>query len=162
MKRFWFIFLAAILFLFSGTFLLAQAQDGGHPKPGPKDKCPVCGMFVAKYPDFVAVVSFRDNTHAFFDGVKDMMKYYFHLEKYSPSKKHDQIREIHVTDYYSLSLIDGSKAYYVVGSDIYGPMGREFIPFEKEGDAKEFLKDHKGKTVLQFQDINFNLVMKLD
>ncbi|MBP1740571.1 MAG: NosL family protein, partial [Deltaproteobacteria bacterium] len=65
-------------------------------------------------------------------------------------------------DYYSLSLIDGFKAYYVSGSDIYGPMGREFIPFEKEGDAREFLKDHRGKAILQFQDVNTELVMKLD
>jgi nitrous oxide reductase accessory protein NosL len=34
-------------------------------------------------------------------------------------------------------------AYYVLGSDIYGPMGRELIPFEKEADAKEFIKDHQ-------------------
>jgi nitrous oxide reductase accessory protein NosL len=149
-----------------GMLLLAEpllwAQDAGHPKPGPKDKCPVCGMFVAKYPDFVAVVSYKDNTHAFFDGVKDMMKYYFNLRKYSPSKKHEDILQIHVTDYYGLTLIDGSKAYYVLGSDVYGPMGREFIPFNSEADAEEFLRDHKGKTVLRFQDINLDLVMQLD
>jgi copper chaperone NosL len=159
MKRF-------VLFCAMGILLVFEpflwAQERGPLTPGPKDKCPVCGMFVAKYPDFVAVVSFRDGTHAYFDGVKDMMKYYFNLQKYNPSKKRSDIVQIHVTDYYSLSLIDGSKAYYVSGSDIYGPMGREFIPFEKEGDAGEFLKDHRGKSVLQFQDMNTELVMRLD
>jgi len=138
------------------------AADKSSVKPGPKDKCPVCGMFVAKYPDFIAVVTFEDKTRAFFDGVKDMMKYYFNLQKYNPSKKRDDITQIHVTDYYSMELVDGFKAFYVVGSDIYGPMGKELIPFEKEGDAKEFLNDHKGKALLRFQDITDDLVKRLD
>ena len=138
------------------------AVDKSVLKPGPKDKCPVCGMFVAKYPDFVAVLTFKDGTRVFFDGVKDMMKYYLNLQKYNSSKKRDDIVKIHVTDYYSLGLIHGFKAFYVSGSDIYGPMGQELIPFEKEADAREFLKDHKGKAVLRFQDINKQVVMGLD
>jgi copper chaperone NosL len=138
------------------------AVDKGFIKPGPKDKCPVCGMFVAKYPDFVAVLTFKDGTRAFFDGVKDMMKYYLNLQKYNPSKKRNDIAQIHVTDYYSMGFIDGFKAFYVSGSDIHGPMGKELIPFEKEGDAHEFLKDHKGKAVLRFQDITNDVVKRLD
>jgi nitrous oxide reductase accessory protein NosL len=91
-----------------------------------------------------------------------MTKYYFNLQKYSPSKNREDIAQIHVTDYYSLSLIDGFKAFYISGSDIYGPMGRELIPFEKEADAKEFLKDHKGKAVLRFQDITKDIMKGLD
>jgi nitrous oxide reductase accessory protein NosL len=91
-----------------------------------------------------------------------MMKYYFNLQKYDPSKKHDDIAQIHVTDYYSLRFIDGSKAFYVSGSDIYGPMGKELIPFEKEAAASEFLKDHKGKALLRFQDINKDVMKGLD
>jgi len=41
-------------------------------------------------------------------------------------------------------------------------MGKELIPFEKEGDAREFLKDHKGTAVLRFQDINADVVKRLD
>ena len=65
---------------------LAGAQDVPPAKITPADKCPVCGMFVAKYPDFVDQIVFKDGTHAFFDGVKDMMKYYFDLPKYNPGK----------------------------------------------------------------------------
>ena len=67
-----------------------------------------------------------------------------------------------MTDYYSLGLIDGFKAFYVSGSDIYGPMGKDLIRFEKEADASEFLKDHKGKAVLRFQDINKDVMKGLD
>ena len=51
-------------------------------KPSEKDKCSVCGMFVAKYSDFLAEVIFKDGSTFFFDGTKDMFKYYFDLKKY--------------------------------------------------------------------------------
>jgi len=91
-----------------------------------------------------------------------MFKYYFNLKKYQPSKNSSDIDSIYVTDYYHLTLIDGLPAYYVLGSDIYGPMGRELIPFEKEADAKEFMKDHQGKSILRFKEINDKVIKTLD
>lgn len=140
----------------------AGAADKPSLKPTAKDKCPVCGMFVAKYPDFVAQVSFRDGTAAFFDGAKDMFKYHLNVKTYAPSKKLSDIVAVHVTDYYSLAPVDGRTAWYVVGSDVYGPMGKELIPFARESDAREFLKDHKGKTVLRFGQVTAALLKELD
>ncbi len=131
-------------------------------KPTPKNKCPVCGMFVAKYPDFLAEILFKDGSYAVFDGTKDMFKYYFNLKKYNPRKRLEDIDSVYVTDYYSLSLIDGFQAYYVIGSDVYGPMGKELIPLEKEADAKEFMKDHKGQSTLRFKDVTHETVRLLD
>ncbi len=131
-------------------------------KPSPKDKCPVCGMFVAKYPDFLAQILFKDGSALFFDGTKDMFKCYLNLKKYQPSRKQSDIDSIYVTDYYGLTFIDGFEAFYVVGSDIYGPMGRELIPFEKEADAREFMKDHKGNRVLKFIGVTPDILKNLD
>jgi len=131
-------------------------------KPSPKDKCPVCGMFVAKYPDFLAAIEFRDGSRFFFDGAKDMFKYYFEIEKYHPARKQSDIEAVYVTDYYDLSPINAYEATYIVGSDIYGPMGRELIPFEKQGDAEAFMKDHRGKSLLKFKDVTLPLVKSLD
>jgi copper chaperone NosL len=145
--------------------VMGAVAYGGEAKPiapSQKDKCPVCGMFVAKYPDFLAEIVFKDGSVAFFDGTKDLFKYYFNLKVYRRSKKQTDIASIYVTDYYHLTLIDGYKAYYVIGSDIYGPMGRELVPFEKAEDAKEFLKDHKGTTCLEFEQINSAIVKSLD
>jgi nitrous oxide reductase accessory protein NosL len=58
--------------------------------------------------------------------------------------------------------IDGTKAYYVIGSDTYGPMGHELIPFKDLSDAKNFLKDHKGKKILKFQEIKPTLFLFID
>lgn len=130
--------------------------------PSPRDKCPVCGMFVAKYPDFFAQIIFKDGSAIFFDGTKDMFKCYLSLKKYYPSKTQSDIDSVYVNDYYGLIPVDGFKAFYIIGSDIYGPMGRELIPFEKETDAKEFMKDHKGQSMLKFNDVTADVLKKLD
>ena len=58
-----------------------------------------------------------------------------------------------MTDYYSVAAIDGRKAFYVIGSDVRGPMGKELVPFAKKADADAFLKDHRGQKVLRFDEI---------
>lgn len=152
---------AALLILFASLSLMA-AEEKAPPKPSARDKCPVCGMFVAKYPDWTAVMLFRDGSRVFFDGAKDMFKYYLDMKRYAPSKNPSGIEAVRVTDYYSLTPIDGRDAYYVIGSDVYGPMGRELIPFAKESDAKEFLKDHKGKGILRFKEVKQETLKGLD
>jgi hypothetical protein len=82
-------------------------------------------MFVAKYPDFLAEIVFKDGSYAVFDGVKDMFKYYFNLQKYNSKKKTSDIESLYVTDYYRMTFVDGFTAHYVAGSDVLGPMGND-------------------------------------
>jgi copper chaperone NosL len=156
--------LLCLLMILGFGFMQAGQAEEVQPsfKPSEKDKCPVCGMFVAKYPDFLAQIVFADGSHYWFDGVKDMMKYYFDLNKYNPGKKTEDIKSIVVADYYSLKAIDGLKAFYVLGSDVYGPMGRELIPFGEEAAAKEFMTDHKGQAILPFSQITLDTLKGLD
>ncbi|MBF0328842.1 MAG: nitrous oxide reductase accessory protein NosL [Nitrospirae bacterium] len=119
-------------------------------------------MFVSKYPDFAAGVVFKDGSYAVFDGSKDMFKYFFNLKKYNPSKKAEDIESMFVTEYYGLTTVDARKAFFVFGSDIHGPMGRELIPFEKMPDAASFMKDHRGKRILKFGEITPDIIRKLD
>jgi copper chaperone NosL len=151
-----------VFFLLVFSSVLVHAGDAGPLKPTEKDKCPVCGMFVAKYPDWVAEIIWHDGSVVFFDGAKDLFKYYFAVDQYSPSKSQQDIAAIYVTEYYDLKLIDGLEAYYVIGSDVYGPMGRELVPFESEEEAEEFLKDHNGKMVVRFTDVKPDLIKTLD
>jgi len=152
--------IALLILFWAASFVISG--DRKPVKPSPKDKCPVCGMFVAKYPDFLAEILFKDGSYSVFDGAKDMFKYYFNLKKYNPAKKLSDIDSIYVTDYYSLNFVDGFKAIYVTGSNVYGPMGKELIPFEKEADAKEFMSDHAGKPLLKFKGVTVDLIKDLD
>lgn len=142
--------------------LPALAGDVTPLKPSMKDKCPVCGMFTARYPDWTGEIIYDDAMTVFFDGAKDLFKYYFNIQKYHPEKTRDRIKAIYVTEYYDLVLIDAYAAYYVIGSDVYGPMGRELIPLKSRKDAEEFMKDHNGKQIVTFQDVTSVLIAALD
>ncbi len=142
--------------------LLFAMPVGSAPleKIEPKARCPVCGMFVAKYSTWITQIHHEDGDIQLFDGVKDMMAYYFNPDQFG---KHDKksIGEIWVKDYYMLSWIDGRKTFYVIGSDVYGPMGHEFIPFSSKEAAESFMKDHRGKQILSFEEITDALVESL-
>jgi len=138
------------------------AEGKGPVKPSKEDKCPVCGMFVYKYPDWVGEIFFNDGSVYFFDGAKDLFKYYFNLKKYNPGKTIKDIVAIYVTEWYDMKLTDAKAAFFVVGSDVYGPMGRELIPFINREDAEIFKKDHKGRLILTFDQVTPGVIGKLD
>jgi nitrous oxide reductase accessory protein NosL len=118
----------------------------------PKDaRCPVCGMFTAKYPKWTAYIQAQKGEKLYFDGVKDMMKFYFDPQRYHHDK--EVFTQIEVTDYYTLEALDAKKAYYVLGSNIYGPMGEELIPFKTKADAQHFKAQHHGKFIHTFDTI---------
>jgi nitrous oxide reductase accessory protein NosL len=81
------------------------------------------------------------------------MKFYFEPSKYGHNHTKDEISDINITDYYSLESINGKNAYFVIGSNVYGPMGEELIPFKNESQAKKFMEDHFGKKVLKFEEL---------
>ena len=117
------------------------------------EKCSICGMFVYKYPRWATQI-FYGGKHYSFDGAKDMIKYYFEHK--------EGITKMLVLDYYSQKAIDARDAYYVIGSDIYGPMGNELIAFKSKSSAKTFYMDHRGAKIVHFKDIKQEEVYKLD
>ncbi|MEW6499994.1 MAG: nitrous oxide reductase accessory protein NosL [Thermodesulfobacteriota bacterium] len=141
--------------------VLAPAASLAEPATtaGPRERCPVCGMFVAKYPNWITQARLSDGTVRYFDGMKDLLAYSFQPARYGG--KTGTIREIWAKDYYTLAWLDGRTAYYVVGSDVHGPMGLEFIPFAGEKAARSFARDHHGKQVLPFAAITEALVDSL-
>jgi nitrous oxide reductase accessory protein NosL len=154
--------LCFLLLVLIGKPLVVASADQKPRKPTPRDKCPVCGMFVYKYPDWVAQAAFQDGTRVYFDGAKDLLKFYLDPSHYLAGKSRSGIIAIWVTDYYALESIDGRQAFYVLGSDVFGPMGRELIPLAKEAEAREFLKDHRGKKILRSQEITPEILKTLE
>lgn len=140
----------------------AGAQPVDLPKPGPRDTCPVCGMFVAPYPYWVATVLWRDGKAVHFDGAKDFFKYLMALGTYAPGRTHEQIQAMGVTDYYATRRIQAQTAWYVIGSDTLGPMGHELVPLASMEDAREFSADHKGQRTLKFSEVTPALLVALD
>lgn len=137
----------------------AEAQ---FPVPDQSHKCPVCGMLVHRYPVFLASVVYEDGQTFFFDGAKDMFKYLFNLAHYAPGRQIENIQAVRVTEYYDMAPMDGLKAFFVIGSDVFGPMGHELIPFRSQNDALAFKEDHKGRRVLTYQQVTPATIKHLD
>ena len=81
------------------------------------------------------------------------------LPKYAPAHNRAEISKfIVVTEFYNLEKIEARKALYVMGSDVMGPMGHELVPFATRADAEDFLKDHKGERILQFDEVTPEII----
>ncbi len=146
--------LVIILFAYAACF----SQGPIEAKSG--DRCPVCGMFVHKYPKWWAEVVFKDGSAAFFDGPKCMFEYYFNTQKYTQKKRED-IAALWVKDYYTLKWVDAKKASFVLGSDVLGPMGHELVPLSSREAAEEFSRDHGGKHIFRFHEVRYETIRVL-
>lgn len=117
------------------------------------EKCPVCGMFLYKYPTWVSRIVYTNKRYGF-DGIKDLMKYYFDNKQ--------NIVDILVQDYYTAKTLNAREAFFVLGSDVYGPMGNELLAFENKKSAERFMLDHRGKEILTFDAITPEKIYALD
>lgn len=156
-----------ISIILSLMVLLSAAVPPGSPaaeSPGPdaQDRCPVCGMFVAKYPDWVVTLTLKDGTRRYFDGAKDMFKFYLEPASFEAATVQADITGIVVRDYYGLEPLEAKASFFVLGSDVYGPMGHELVPLGTQADAEEFSRDHRGKRILRFDEITPEIVKGLD
>jgi copper chaperone NosL len=159
--RFVFVIALASFFLIPAGARVFSAEQKTTPASSERkparhsgtDKCAVCGMFVEKYPDWIAEVIYEDGSVVFFDGPKDLFTYYFNIKKYTPQKSREEIAAMYVTSYYTGAFINAATAFYVTGSDVMGPMGREFIPFSGDAEAREFMRDHKGEKIVAFKQL---------
>lgn len=131
-----------------------------YPKPGPRDLCPVCGMLVSKYPNWAAVALWKDGSASHFDGAKDLFRLLRDLPRYG--RRPGTLAAAAVTEFYDLKLIPVSSAWFVLGSDVLGPMGHELVPLGSLGDAEAFASDHKGSKIVREADITPNLLARLD
>lgn len=117
-------------------------------------------MFVAKYPAWITQIEHPNGKIVMFDGIKDMLSYYFEPKKYG-GQSDTSLASIFVKDYYTLQWINGRKAVFVIGSDVTGPMGHEFIAFATLDAAQQFFSDHNGEKILTFDQITVELVRSL-
>jgi nitrous oxide reductase accessory protein NosL len=141
----------------------ALALAGPEPvKPLPGEKCPVCGMFVVRYPDWVAGVRFAGGDRVLFDGAKDLFKFLLKYEDYGAVMRRADVAVVFVTDYYTLKPVEARAAFYVTGADVFGPMGHELVPFARREDAEEFKRDHRGQRLYRFDEVTPALLKALD
>lgn len=151
-----------LLLVLLSSGMAAATGDFTIPGPQARDACPVCGMLVARYPAWIATVQYTDGHTDHFDGAKDLFKYLFDLSRYAPGREAGEIVATGVTEYYGLTRIDARSAWYVIGSEVLGPMGHELVPLATAEDAREFKADHQGARILRFDAVSPELLRDLD
>ena len=107
-------------------------------------------MFVAPYPNWVAVLEMTDGRRFYFDGPKDLFIFYDDLATYLPKATHEQVAHLYVTEYYTVRPISATEVFFVAGSDVRGPMGIELVPVAGRDAAETFLRDHGGVKLMRF------------
>lgn len=135
-----------VALLFTATCTLAEDP----PLPGPKDRCPVCGMYVTRFPDWISVIQFESGRNIHFDGPKDMFLYFFDLEKAGAEAKIKDIKGVYITEYYTHKFTKAEDVFFVISSDVKGPMGNELVPVQGWDKVETFMREHGGKKVMQF------------
>jgi nitrous oxide reductase accessory protein NosL len=144
----------------ASLLLVANVGAAPHDNVAVDARCPVCGMFVAKYDVWITQINYGEAIFFSFDGVKDMMAFYHNPVAYNGPDQ-AKITEIWVKDYYSLKWLDARQGFFVIGSDVHGPMGHELVPFVGRTAAESFLSDHHGQRILTFDEITASVVEQL-
>lgn len=161
----WRIVAPLVSLVLSSVTALAPTVGEGHGveprRPGERDRCPVCGMFVAPHPEWVAQVAFEDGSRAWFDGAKDLFTYLLSRDRYLEAARRLEVVAVYVTDYYEATPIPAREAWYVLGSDILGPMGHELVAHAGREAAEEFRRDHGGRQVVAFEEVTRGLLQSL-
>ncbi len=139
----------------SGIGLLA-------PRSIPSDaRCPVCGMFPARSPEWAAQVIFDDGATQFFDSPLSLFTYLQDVGRYTAGRQLADIAVRYVRDSVSEDWIDADLAFYVHGSDAVGPMRAGNLPaFHSRASAQQFAS-RRGGQVLDVEQISPTVLQAL-
>jgi nitrous oxide reductase accessory protein NosL len=132
------------------------------PRPVPDDaRCPVCGMYPARFPNWAAQTVFKDGAAHFFDSPVDLFAFQQRLSK---DKRYslDDVAVSFVSDFETGHKIEAQHAFYVHGSSAVGPMRDADLPAFASREAADSLARSRGGKVLAFADITPELIQSLN
>ncbi|MDD2712881.1 MAG: nitrous oxide reductase accessory protein NosL [Simplicispira sp.] len=131
-------------------------------RPVPADvRCPVCGMYPARSPDWAAQVIFSNGDAQFFDTPVSLLMYLNDVARYSPGRTADDIVARYVTDATSRGWIDADSAFYVHGSSARGPMRAGNLPAFASAAAAQQFADQRGGVVQTLATIDKAQVQRM-
>jgi len=130
----------------------------GFPKPGKDDRCPVCGMFVYKYPKWAAGFVFKSGASYFHCCPKCMLHNLLHVPKYQPGETRENVCQIWITEYYTTKQTDAYEVLFVVGTNLVGPMGLDLIPVRGRTAAETLKKDYQGEFIVTLDEVSAEML----
>ncbi|MDO9221882.1 MAG: nitrous oxide reductase accessory protein NosL [Thiobacillus sp.] len=139
----------------SGRALLA-------PKSIPDDaRCPVCGMYPARFPRWAAQTVFKDGASHYFDSPINLFAFLQRIDRYSRRYALEDVAVSYVTDFETGQWVEAHHAFFVQGSTAFGPMRAADLPaFSTRKSAATFSRGRGGK-VLSFAQVTPELIQSM-
>lgn len=124
------------------------------------DECHLCGMIISRFPGPKGENYSKSSTSVNkFCSTRDLFSYILQPENQR------QVQEIYVHDMSKTPwqtpedeyFIDARQAWYVIGSEKKGAMGKTLASFARQEDANSFMTEFGGK-VYQFDEISIEML----
>ena len=122
-------------------------------KPIPADaRCPVCGMYPARFPRWAAQAVFKDGASHFFDSPIDLFAFLQRIDRHNKRYALEDVAAGYVTDFETGQWIEVNNAFFVSGSTVFGPMRDADLPaFSTRKSAGTFAHSRGGKVLASTQ-----------
>jgi copper chaperone NosL len=133
-----------------------RKKTGKIKEPTEKDTCIVCGMYPAKFPKHHNQIWAKNGSTLHFCSTQCMVNFNADPSKYMKDPVKTKMAWLTLYSDGMYESVFG--VYYVVGSKVDGPMGKEAIPFKLKKKAEEFVSLNGGKIV-RFSQLTPALVM---
>lgn len=114
-----------------------------------QQRCDLCGMRIDSRSGWRAGGRSASGEELRFDTPKCMFRQ--HHER-------GGVRDAWVIEYYSQERRPARDLFFVVGSDLEGPMGRDLVPVEGRENAERLMREHHGERVLAFAEVTEAIV----
>lgn len=133
------------------------------PRPVPADaRCPVCGMYPARFSRWAAQSIFKDGAAHYFDSPLDLFVFLQDMDRHDRRYTPDDVAISFVSDLESGQLIETEDAFFVHGSSAIGPMRDADLPaFSSRTAADAFVRSRNGR-VLSFMQITPELIQSIN
>ncbi len=139
------------------------ALTDARPVPA-QARCPVCGMYPARAPQWAAQLIFTDGAAHFFDSPLSLFLFLQDVARYSPARTSQDIARMYVSDSAQPDAgrwLEATSAWYVHGSDAKGPMRTGNLPaWSTQAAAADFAR-RRGGVVLTFAQIDARVLASL-
>jgi copper chaperone NosL len=121
-----------------------------------KDVCPVCGMEVAKYQKNKCQLHTSSGQVVHFCATQCLFEFLKNPAKFEMNNL--VVKTTWVTDYETGEWIYAKNAFYVLGSTVAGPMGKEAFPFAARDQAEKFSRTYTGR-ILRFHEVTIDKIL---
>lgn len=131
-------------------------------RPIPADaRCPVCGMYPARFPRWAAQIVFEDGAAHFFDSPVDLFMFLDKPASFGSTRTAAEAAAMYVADFRNGTWLPARHAVFVRDSRARGPMrGPDLPAFADTVAAQAFIAEQGGRA-LTFEQVDASVVTGL-